>query len=580
MRKNRMTKHWQEDPDDCIPGLALDGDEDSTDQIRDEQDLSKQNTLLLMELLTDNIAYKTWDDRTLKKNKSILDELSSRLQLSTIQVLFLILMINEDNEMSLSSLSRRFDYSRLKAKRLLQPEIDNLLERHIIYKAGRRVYYSLYPEALDTYMKGQTYEYTVPTNLTVSEFFQRLANVIANINEINEPREYNAEWSMIEELLLANPQLSFTSSILNCQRAIGNACMMVLLYMGIEILRGGTEVFPAARISNDLHIDIYGEGALCWQMDELVSRGLVDYLSCDGHTYKDKYVLTKKCCTEVFSGIGLEKQIEDESESHNYLDSKLFPEKKLYYNEEDSEQIIQLGQLLMNDSFNTICERMKSNGMRCGFSCLFYGPPGTGKTETARMLAKQTGRMLIQVNVEEIKSKWVGETEKNIKKVFANYREACNKLKLKPILLFNEADSIFGRRLENIDSSVDAMENSVQNIILQEMETLDGILIATTNLTTNLDKAFERRFLYKIQFSFPNIRTMSNIWRSMIPQLTEEEALRLATKYRMSGGQIENIARKKEVNYVLTGSELNIEEIEKMCDLEIIDTKRVGKIGF
>ena len=140
-----------------------------------------------------------------------------------------------------------------------------------------------------------------------------------------------------------------------------------------------------------------------------------------------------------------------------------------------------------------------------GFCCIFYGAPGTGKTETVYKLARQTGRDIMRVDVNKIKSCWVGESEKNIKAAFDRYRNICKNSPLAPILLFNEADAILGIRMEGASNAVDKMENSIQNIILQEMESIEGIMIATTNLTTNLDKAFERRFLYKIRLSLIHI---------------------------------------------------------------------------
>ena len=100
-------------------------------------------------------------------------------------------------------------------------------------------------------------------------------------------------------------------------------------------------------------------------------------------------------------------------------------------------------------------------------------------------------------DVPQIKSKWVGDSEKNIKALFDRYREVVKRSKLAPILLFNEADAIIGKRQEGAERAVEKMENSIQNIILQEIENLDGIMIATTNLQQNMDTAFERRFLYK-----------------------------------------------------------------------------------
>ena len=176
---------------------------------------------------------------------------------------------------------------------------------------------------------------------------------------------------------------------------------------------------------------------------------------------------------------------------------------------------------------------------------------------------------------------WVGESEKNIKALFDNYRNKVRESKLTPILLFNEADAIIGKRQEGAERAVDKMENSIQNIILQEMETLDGILIATTNLAQNMDKAFERRFLYKIKFTKPTIEARMSIWREMIPTLSEADTHALAVKYDFSGGQIENIARHYAIDNILHGSSGNVlETLTIHCDNERLEKKEQKKIGF
>ena len=176
---------------------------------------------------------------------------------------------------------------------------------------------------------------------------------------------------------------------------------------------------------------------------------------------------------------------------------------------------------------------------------------------------------------------WVGESEKNIKAVFSRYRKLVEESEVAPILLFNEADAIIGKRLENVQRSTDKMENAMQNIILEEIERLDGILIATTNLTCNMDKAFERRFLYKIEFECPSTEAKSAIWRSMIADLSDDDAVALATKYDFSGGQIENIARKSVVDKIILGKSLSLDSLCKHCDCELLSksTNR-RRIGF
>jgi SpoVK/Ycf46/Vps4 family AAA+-type ATPase len=125
------------------------------------------------------------------------------------------------------------------------------------------------------------------------------------------------------------------------------------------------------------------------------------------------------------------------------------------------------------------------------------------------------------------------------------------------------------------------MNNSIQNIILQGMEDLDGILIATTNLEGSLDPAFERRFLYKIKFELPSVDSRGKMWKSMIPELTDDDCTMLAKEFQFSGGQIENIARKNEVEYILYGTSATIESIRSFCGQELIAGKhRHMKIGF
>ena len=255
--------------------------------------------------------------------------------------------------------------------------------------------------------------------------------------------------------------------------------------------------------------------------------------------------------------------------------------KELFYNPREERSLSQLQSLLQPEKFDQICARLEEKGLRRGFACLFYGAPGTGKTETVLQLARQTGRDLMQVNVAEIKSMWVGESEKNIKALFDRYRKMVKETERAPILFFNEADAIINKRSENAERSVDKMENSMQNIILQEIENLEGILIATTNLTKNMDSAFERRFLYKIEFEQPSAEAKRAIWRSMLPSLSDDEALQLATKYDFTGGQIENITRKQAVEEILTGRTTNISRLVEFCDEEHLEKQQAHKrIGF
>ena len=311
---------------------------------------------------------------------------------------------------------------------------------------------------------------------------------------------------------------------------------------------------------------------------KLQKKKLIEHKCVDGLADVTKYKLTEAAKRELLAEMKINAT---EEKLANMLDASKLTEKQLFFPKDIQRQVEELGSFLQPENYQKIQERMKEKGFRYGFACLFYGSPGTGKTETVYQLAKKTGRNIMVVDVPQLKSMWVGQSEKNVKALFDRYREQVKKAKLTPILLFNEADAIIGKRKNGAENAVDKMENSLQNIILQEMEQLDGIMIATTNLQQNMDKAFERRFLYKIKFDKPTEEARANIWHTMIPGLSDLDVHTLASKYDFSGGQIENIARHYAIDTILHGqSEDVLPMLIRHCDNERLDEKKTPKIGF
>ena len=311
---------------------------------------------------------------------------------------------------------------------------------------------------------------------------------------------------------------------------------------------------------------------------KLMTKKIIEHRCEDGIADNTRYKLTESAKRTLLAEMKIDASTEKLSD---VIDPRTLTQKQLFFPKDIQRQVEELGRFLQPENFQKIQERMKEKGFRNGFACLFYGSPGTGKTETVYQLARQTGRSIMVVDVPRIKSKWVGESEKNIKALFDRYREQVKRAQLTPILLFNEADAIIGIRKNGASNAVDKMENSIQNIILQEMETLDGIMIATTNLLQNLDNAFERRFLYKIKFDKPTEEARAHIWHSMIPELSDLDVHTLAPKYDFSGGQIENIARHYAIDNILHGqSEDVLPMLIRHCDNERLDEKSSRKIGF
>ena len=315
----------------------------------------------------------------------------------------------------------------------------------------------------------------------------------------------------------------------------------------------------------------------------LMLCGLVEFSCNNGVADTSSFTLTEKARTELLASINLKAK---EEKLSGVIHANTIASKELFYTDNVDKQVSKLHGFLDDKKYKVLVERMKERFNRCGLTCLLYGGPGTGKTETVYQHARQTGRDIMAIEVPDIKSKWVGESEKNIKAVFEKYRSMVAKSEVAPILLFNEADAIIGVRKTGAENAVDKMENSIQNIILQKMETLNGIMIATTNLTENLDSAFERRFLYKVEFERPDASVREHIWHAMLPELGDNECKTLAEGFDFSGGQIENVARKYAIDGILGDLDQvdRLAELTTLCSEERIndtmaDRRRVGFVA-
>jgi len=288
---------------------------------------------------------------------------------------------------------------------------------------------------------------------------------------------------------------------------------------------------------------------------ELTDEGMELFLREDADKYK-----RKEKTNDILSVDGISK-------------------KNLFFSPGLRKQVGFLSDSIQAEAFERLQARLKEKGLPVGVAALFYGTPGTGKTETVYQLAKTSGRDVMQVDISEMKTCWYGESQKLVKGVFSKYERLCKKSKHSPILLFNEADALFSKRMDNTSSSVDQTENAIQNIILEQMEKLQGILIATTNLEGNLDPAFERRFLFKVKFEKPGIEAKKLIWQDKLPQIMASDAEVLASEFDFSGGEIDNIVRKATMNEVLTGNVYSLASLRELCSQEHLSKKR-GNIGF
>lgn len=193
---------------------------------------------------------------------------------------------------------------------------------------------------------------------------------------------------------------------------------------------------------------------------------------------------------------------------------------------------------------------IKDNNRGIDAKIIFYGHSGTGKTITAYALGNALKKPILSLDCSKILSMYVGESEKNVRKIFDSFNNITRDLKKDAILLLDEADQFLGQRSTS-GSSVDKMYNQMQNIFLEQIEKFDGILIATTNLIDNIDAAFSRRFNYKIEFLKPDFMERVRIWNKLLPKKPQGKG-NLSAIYER-GFDVKNLAK-----YALTGGQIKI----------------------
>ncbi|HAX93723.1 MAG TPA: hypothetical protein DCY25_07240 [Bacteroidales bacterium] len=270
-----------------------------------------------------------------------------------------------------------------------------------------------------------------------------------------------------------------------------------------------------------------------------------------------------------------------ETERTGIIKAKSITRKKLFFNEGVAGQISSLEEVLKLSKFRTYRKELKRNKLSGGITAIFFGAPGTGKTEAVYQAARLTGRDIMMVDLSQTKSKWFGESEKVVKKIFDDYSALLKSSGTEPILFINEADGLFTGRsvMSNGASAADHAINTIQNILLQALENFEGILIATTNLTGNLDRAFERRFTFRIEFPRPDHLTRQAIWKSKLPDLADEESLQLAERFGITGGEIDVQVRQIILKRVLNKNISLFDALVESCGKNHGFSGR-RKIGF
>ncbi|EIX0252612.1 ATP-binding protein [Campylobacter coli] len=234
-----------------------------------------------------------------------------------------------------------------------------------------------------------------------------------------------------------------------------------------------------------------------------------------------------------------------------------------------------------------VLERLNSWGIKSNKNIeakiIFYGSAGTGKTMSALAMAKSMKKTVLSFDCSKILSKWVGESEQNVRKIFDTYKNIVQTCKQSPILLLNEADQFLSTRVESSSGS-DKMHNQMQNIFLEQIERFNGVIIATTNFLESLDSAFSRRFDYKIEFKKPDFKDRLKMWEKFLPRKASFEKafdVNLLANYELSGAQILMVVKNTALKVAVTEDGVFkmqdfIESIQKELNSSFDKSKIVG----
>lgn len=339
---------------------------------------------------------------------------------------------------------------------------------------------------------------------------------------------------------------------------------------------------PVKDVIGDLkpgmHIDSIGKTSVATkaEFDMLVQKGFV-IIKDDG------YVIAPKVADALFHGHDEIVSYDEISKLAQVIKSGDIEKRELFFSPESREEIENLYAVLSKEGFERACDILKTKKRNPAIQSLLWGGPGTGKTETVKQIARESGRDVFLFDIAKVTASDWGATENLYRSLFFSYRYIVAVMSLSPILFMNEADSALSRRLSELNRAIDKSENIVSNILLEEFENMHGIILATTNNINLLDEAFDRRFLFKTELHKPDACARKSIWKSMIPELTEEEAEFLAEEYELSGAQISNVVTKRDLAELYYRGDRGLTYIQNLIkkEMSIENNNPTGRhIGF
>ena len=452
---------------------------------------------------------------------------------------------------------------RAREERLRAERLKKIRERHgIADDESRELYpkpYGLSPERKPEQETGDTTRCD-----TIEEFGDALTRVV--FSPIGTARDFQTLQEKLPPLLAQNTHLEPVAKLKSYKlsdRAEAVICLLLTARIALS-----KDSFEVQELENFFRSEGY-EGLktlneLKSGRHELSKRGLVRAKTsgaADSFNQEIRISLSLSAAQVLLKPFG-EEYLDSGSGFVELIQAEEIKEKELFFNADFRQKTEHLTQIIKEENFSRYIEEIQKDHRGKGMAILFYGEPGTGKTELALQIAKKTGRDIFNLHFSDINSIWVGHSEGLVQDAFDSYRQLTGKNGLKPIFLLNEADSIIQNRASTFNSYGYDKSNKIQNIILEELEKFDGILIATTNLPENIDRAYERRFLRKLRFPKPDAGTRALMWKAKFPSLTTEETDRLAQEYTLTGAEIDNVRTMCiEKKYAGDGSDAGFEDI-------------------
>lgn len=416
----------------------------------------------------------------------------------------------------------------------LEPEMQELMKRKNIIKSDsnnrrkREIHYVVTQDLIDLISKGKKKE-------PIKEDIDLFALADLTFKNLEEYRECDITWDQLVDEINFYQERFPDLGILRLMNKFNfsNNEKVILMYVFTETCRGEDSIDFQWGLNK--YIDKTLNRLEMRRLFSSRKANLVvsEILEFKDDSYRaDRYIKFTHKATELIFG---EESLMFDKKTFNpgsciLIEHTAISEKELYYNEQEQKELSMLEEIIQPEKYKIMVERLAAKKLPTGICTILHGYPGTGKTESVYQLARKSQRNILLVDISQIRDKYVGESEKQLKEVFNVYRRALTFFSDAPILLFNESDALIAKRT-NVSNSVDQMNNTMQNVLLQEMENFSGVLMATTNLVQNLDSAFERRFLFKVKFSKPTILSRTMIWKSKIETLTDEDATLLAERF-------------------------------------------------